>query len=313
MPELEDWVERARGGDLSAYDELVRHFQDMAVGYAYSRLGDLGLAQDAAQEAFLLAYRQLDSLRAPGAFAGWLSRIVFTQCDRITRRSRPVSVPPEAASAIASSEPNSNELIERRELGAQVRAAVAALPESERYVTALFYMGDYSQAEVAGFLGISVSAVKSRLHSARERLRERMMDMVKDTLRGDAPSHDEQFTTRVRELIQAVKFMLTAQDMERAVTFYRDVMGLEVITHSPHWSELRYGDAIVALHGGGDGSFIETGLSFQVKEIATVCDAVVAGGGKLRMSPQDRPGEPILLADLTDPEGNGFMIAENKD
>ena len=137
--------------------------------------------------------------------------------------------------------------------------------------------------------------------------------MVKETLRSEAPSRDERFATVVRELIQAVKFLLNAQDMDRAVAFYRDVIGLDLKETSPHWSELTYGDAIIALHGGGTGELQRTGLSFQVEDIHAVCQAVVVGGGKILLPPQDRPGEPIILAEVVDTEGNGFMLSQNKE
>src|SRR3954447_4441968 len=90
-------VRRAQTGDLEAYGWLVRRFQDMAVGYAASILGDFHLAEDAAQEAFLEVWRDLVKLREPAAFAGWLRKIVFKQCDRITRGKRVATVPMEAA------------------------------------------------------------------------------------------------------------------------------------------------------------------------------------------------------------------------
>ena len=68
---------KARSGDIDAFACIVREFQDMAVGYAYSVLGDLGLAEDAAQEAFIEAYENLAKLRKPEAFAGWFRKIVF--------------------------------------------------------------------------------------------------------------------------------------------------------------------------------------------------------------------------------------------
>ncbi len=81
--------------------------------------------------------------------------------------------------------------------------------------------------------------------------------------------------------------------MDRAITFYRDVIGLRVLTESPHWSELAFGSATVALHGGGDGSFRETGLSFTVSDIVAACEAVVEGGGSVRSRPEDRGNEGI--------------------
>ena len=108
------------------------------------------------------------------------------------------------------------------------------------------------------------------------------------------------------------KFLISAQDMDRAVRFYRDVIGLEVKEQSPWWSELAVGSAIVALHGGGNGDYRETGLSFTVTDIASACDAVVRGGGRIRSGPEDRGDEGIHLAHLTDPEGNGFMMSQDK-
>ena len=110
--------------------------------------------------------------------------------------------------------------------------------------------------------------------------------------------------------IQKVVFMLMAQDMDRAVAFYTDVMGLKVNYQSPDWTELAYGDAVVALHGGGDGEFKGTGLGFTVADVETACQEVTAGGGKVRSGPSERPGEPILLAMLADTEGNGFELAQ---
>ncbi len=71
---------------LAAFGRLVLRFQDMAYGCAYALLGNFHLAEDAAQEAFLTAYRRLGQLRQPGAFPGWFRRIVLSQCSRLTRR-----------------------------------------------------------------------------------------------------------------------------------------------------------------------------------------------------------------------------------
>ena len=103
--------------------------------------------------------------------------------------------------------------------------------------------------------------------------------------------------------ITSVKFMLMVQDMARAIRFYHDVIGLEVQFESPEWTELAYGDAIVALHGGGKGEFRTTRLSFQVKDIRAACREITAGGGKIA-------GELIILAEIVDTEGNQFSLTE---
>ena len=85
--------------------ELVRRFQDMAVGYAYSILRNFHSAEDAAQEAFLEAYRNLDKLREPAAFPGWFRRIVFKHCDRQTRSKQFATLPLDDAESLASQQP----------------------------------------------------------------------------------------------------------------------------------------------------------------------------------------------------------------
>lgn len=111
--------------------------------------------------------------------------------------------------------------------------------------------------------------------------------------------------------IRAVKFMLMAQDMPRAVAFYRDVLGLTLSFESEHWSELTFGNAIVALHGGGTGATACTGLSIQVSELDAACQRVAARGGRIVEPPQSRPGEPIRLAIVADTEGNEFYLTES--
>src|SRR6185436_20571535 len=72
----------------AAFAELVRTFQDFAIGCARARLHDTALAEDAAQDAFLVAWERLDQLRDPSAFAGWIRRLVLTQCHRRLRSPR---------------------------------------------------------------------------------------------------------------------------------------------------------------------------------------------------------------------------------
>ena len=102
MDALETCVVRAQAGDLDAYGTIVRRLQDMAVGYAYSILGDFHLAEDATQEAFVEAYLDLPKLRKPSVFPSWFRKTVFKHCDRLTRRKRVATVPLEEAAGVAS-------------------------------------------------------------------------------------------------------------------------------------------------------------------------------------------------------------------
>lgn len=111
--------------------------------------------------------------------------------------------------------------------------------------------------------------------------------------------------------VESVIYMLMAQEMDRAVAFYRDVIGLNVRSQSPQWSELTFDGAVIALHGGGNSEFKETGLTIQVSDIQRACEEVVSGGGQLRSGPTDSPGAPVKLAQLSDTEGNGFTFTQH--
>ena len=144
MEELIPLVNRAQAGDLPAYGQLVERFQDMAVGYAYSLLGDFHLAEDAAQEAFLQAYLALTQLKEPRAFASWFRRIVFKHCDRVSRRHQVPVVAPEIADSIAADEKSPEDVVEEHETRDQLAAAIQSLPEHQRLVVSLFYVSAYS-------------------------------------------------------------------------------------------------------------------------------------------------------------------------
>lgn len=189
-------VEAVQAGDPDAFAALVRRFQDMAVGYGYSLLGDHQLAEDVAQEAFLTAYLHLSTLRQSAAFPGWLRRIVERQAHQLRRRQVDW-LPLETVVDCAATTPEPPVLIEQGEVREQLNVALAALPEAQRMVVALFYISDYSLQEISAFLGIPVGTVKSRLHTARERLKRSTLTLIQETLPAYRPSRDEQF---VKEL-----------------------------------------------------------------------------------------------------------------
>jgi RNA polymerase sigma factor (sigma-70 family) len=144
VDELATLVRRVQAGDQEVYAEIVCRLQDMAVGYSYAILGDFHWAQDAAQEVFIEAYRNIAKLREPCAFPGWLRKIAFKHCDRLMRGKRVRIIPLDAAARIVSGDLGPAEAAAQRELRSSVWAAVQDLPEAERLVVTLFFMGAYS-------------------------------------------------------------------------------------------------------------------------------------------------------------------------
>jgi len=178
--ELGALVEQARAGDLDAFGQIVRRFQDMAHGYAFSYLSDFHRAEDVAQEAFIDAYLKLPRLREPAAFPGWFRRIVRTHCHRAIRGKRVEAAPLDAALVVAATTGRKAELHE------EVLAAIRALPEHQRVAMTLFYINGYSQKEIAAFLEVPMTTVQKRLYDSRKKLKERMLEMVEETLKGHA-------------------------------------------------------------------------------------------------------------------------------
>jgi RNA polymerase sigma factor (sigma-70 family) len=194
-------VRAAQAGDDLAFSELVRAYQDIAVAYATSILSDYHLAEDAAQEAFVEAYRELASLREPAAFAAWFRTIIFKHCDRMTRRKRHPLTELEVALEVASPEPSPQESLELQETRTAVWKAIAALSDAERAVVLLYYMGEHSQVVIAEFLNITINAVKTRLYSARKRLRKHM-GQIEENLNAARPSSDPRFAEKIQRLIR---------------------------------------------------------------------------------------------------------------
>jgi RNA polymerase sigma-70 factor, ECF subfamily len=168
-------VERARNGDVEAYEGLVRRYQDLAVRTAYVITGGAADAQDAAQEAFVKAYYALGRFREGAPFRPWLMRIVANEAierRRSGRRQANLLIraaegrPPEDAAP--SPEAAALEQERQREL----LDAMSLLRPEDRLVIAYRYWLEMSEAEMAEALGCARGTVKSRLSRALGRLRK---------------------------------------------------------------------------------------------------------------------------------------------
>jgi RNA polymerase sigma-70 factor, ECF subfamily len=159
-------VEAARGGDVESFGELYQRYYAPAVGIAYGVLGDRHLAEDAAQEAFVIASRQLAGLRNPERFAPWLCTIARRVADQMARSRRERKTLDDTAVAPPPSHgPHPSDL---------VRQAVLDLPDRSREVVVLHYFTGLSHKEIATSLGVSAEAVHGRLVRARRMLAERL-------------------------------------------------------------------------------------------------------------------------------------------
>jgi len=162
-------VAAARRGGRAAFAELVGRHRPLLAALCRRALGGPELAEDAVQEAVLLAMTGLDRLRRVDRFGSWLAGIGLNVCRRWSRERSRESWSWEAvqggrADDLPAAGPGPAELAEAAELAARVRRAVAGLPAGQRAAVALYYLAGLSQAEVAACTGTSVAAVKTRLH-----------------------------------------------------------------------------------------------------------------------------------------------------
>ena len=161
-------VEQTRAGNDDAFGALLQRYRQPVLNFVYRMLGDAGEAEDVAQDAFVRAYRRLADYDPRRPFATWLFALArHAAIDRLRYRQRHPTVPLAAAPepVVVARE------VETRELGAQIAAAVQALPEDQRAAVVLAEYHGRSVAEIAAIMECSVKAVESRLYRARQALR----------------------------------------------------------------------------------------------------------------------------------------------
>ena len=164
-------IERARRGDRSAYEQLVRRKVETVYRTARAIIGNDADADDATQDALIGAWRQIGSLRDPDRFDAWLGRITVNACRQALRRRRggalvalPVSgadAPVDAAASGFEARMVSSDAFDR---------AFARLSAEQRAILVFHHRDELSVADVASRLGIPEGTVKSRLHAARAAL-----------------------------------------------------------------------------------------------------------------------------------------------
>ncbi len=166
-------ISRAQAGDRAAFSALVKEHGDEVYTLARRLVGDPHLASDIAQETLIRAWKALPSFRGEAALSTWLHRITVNTAWTQKKRSRrhagySLDEVSEMAAPFNADHPEvAGELVELR---GRLRQALDSLPEAQRQVVVLKDIYDWSHAEIAESMGISVSATKVRLHRARARL-----------------------------------------------------------------------------------------------------------------------------------------------
>ena len=181
-------VNQSLAGDEGAFTVLVKKYQKSVHALAWRKVGDFHTAEELTQDTFLKAYQKLAMLKNPNQFAGWLYVIADRLCIDWHRKRKPPMESLETTSGeeIEESSYRHYEDEQREEASVEhrrrrIRNLLEKLPESERTVVTLHYLGEMTYKAISEFLGVSPNTVKSRLQRARNRLKQED-DIVRETL-----------------------------------------------------------------------------------------------------------------------------------
>lgn len=169
-------ISRARGGDRDAFGELVEQYRDNVYRLAYRMCGNAYDADEAAQEAFVAAWRALPNFRGDAKFSTWLYRLTTNAAiDVMRREKRHQTVGDGEMIEVADDADSPQETVERTEQQEAVQKALATLSEEYREVLLLRYMEELDYAEIAEVLQLPSGTVKSRINRAKAALKAALL------------------------------------------------------------------------------------------------------------------------------------------
>ena len=175
-------IEAAKNGDADAFGQLVERHRKSCLKRATTMVRNRSDAEDEVQAAFWKAFQRLDQFRAEGSFAAWLGRIVENQCLMRIRESRNARFEylDESSDAnlrieLVGQSANPEDQVGKEEVVQLLRREVSRIPPLLRHVMLLRDLDQMPMPDVAGRLGLSIPAAKSRLMRARTELRSRIM------------------------------------------------------------------------------------------------------------------------------------------
>ena len=180
-------IAKSKQGDLAAYGQLVERHQNMVYNLALKLLGSPEDAKDAAQEIFIKAYRSLPGFQGEAGFSTWLYRVASNKCLDFLRkknreRERNYSLEEGFSQEAVSSQYEPEKAFLLKERQERLKKAVTELPETYRLVLVLHHYQGLSYREVAGIMGLPEKTVATRLHRAKQLLRNKLLGGDADEL-----------------------------------------------------------------------------------------------------------------------------------
>lgn len=171
-------VLRAQAGSRDAFDQLTELFYSRVYGIVMQRLRNTAEADEVTQEVFLRAFRKIDQLKDPAAFAGWLCQIAARlSINRAVRRPAESSCEPVTFELLQKTDEAPSDSLLQQEDAQQLRSGLDRLGQLDRQTLLAFYFEGQSLKEMAEVFDSPIGTIKRRLHTARNRLRDAMVAM----------------------------------------------------------------------------------------------------------------------------------------
>jgi RNA polymerase sigma-70 factor, ECF subfamily len=308
-------VHAAQEGDRAALGALVGRHRAMALSLCRRLLGDDALAEDAVQEASLQALLHITRLRKRDRFGAWLAGIALNVCRGWLRERARYSWSWDAilggqrVLGALDWQSDPEQIAVEADLARRVQAAVARLPVSQREAVTLFYLSGLTYQEMVAALGISLGAVKARLHKGRKALRTTLFGELEEM-----PMAAQQATNPIAMQVVDVRRTRTSEDQnERFVVLLQETDGDQQL---PIWIGPHEGTAI-ALHlenvevprphaymflanilRAAGGQLVDARISRLEGEVFCAVAKIRSGGGRT-LEVDARPSDVINLALLT--------------
>ncbi len=172
-------IDRILSGDESAYRELINRHKDYAYTVAFRIVGNREDAQEIAQDAFMRAFRALDTFNREAKFTTWFYRIVFNGAVGFKRKHRMVTQDVEETTRTALGTAESGDIIKQLERQHYIGQAMEKLSPDDVTMITLFYLKEFTLEEIAEITGIAANTAKVKLHRARKRLAEELNRLLK--------------------------------------------------------------------------------------------------------------------------------------
>lgn len=186
-------IHQILSGEGTAFNTLFQKYQKTIHAIVWQKIGDYHVAEEITQDVFLQAYNKLSTLKDPNKFARWIYIIAKRRCATwIQRDESTLQSLEDTDTAILDQSAYANYVAEQREKAATehrrevVNMLLEKLPEHERKVITLYYLGEMTSEAISKFLGVSVNTIKSRLRRARQRLQEE--ELIQETHGNTQPS-----------------------------------------------------------------------------------------------------------------------------